>query len=52
MSESEFSDNRCKDAIECMEKANQDNEITHWEGKLKHIEWEYNNSMIKDWPKI
>ena len=35
-----------------MKKAELDDEISHWEGKLKHIDWEYNNSMTKDWPKI
>jgi hypothetical protein len=50
--ESEFSDNRSKDTTECMEKADLDSEINHYEQKLKQIEWEYNNSMIKDWPKI
>ena len=35
-----------------MEKVNLEDEINHCEAKLKHIEWEYSNSMIKDWPKI
>jgi phosphoenolpyruvate synthase/pyruvate phosphate dikinase len=35
-----------------MEKADLDEEISHCEGKLKHIEWEYSNSMTKDWPKL
>jgi len=35
-----------------MERADLDDEINHWEEKLKHIGWEYNNSMTKEWPKI
>ena len=35
-----------------MEKTNIDDEIIHWENKLKHIEWEYSHSMTTDWPKI
>ena len=52
MSDSEFSDNKGKDVTECMEKADLDDEINHCEQKLKHIEWEYSNSMTKDWPMI
>ena len=51
MSDSEIS-NKSKDATECMEKIDLDNEIYHCEQKLKHIEGEYSKSMIKDWPKI
>jgi hypothetical protein len=35
-----------------MERTDLNNEINHSEQKLKHIEWEYSNSMIKHWPKI
>ena len=52
LSETEISNDKDKGATECMEKANLDDEINHWEKKLKHIEWEYSNSMTKDWPKI
>ena len=52
MSESEINDDKNKGISECMEKANLDDEIIHWEKKLKHIEWEYSHSMTKDWPKI
>ena len=52
VSDSEYSDNKNKGTTECMEKADLDDDINHWETKLKHIEWEYNNTMIKDWPKI
>jgi hypothetical protein len=52
MSESESSDNKSKDTTECMERADLNDETDHYEQKLKHIEWEYSNSMIKDWPKI
>uniref|UniRef100_A0ACD5XL00 Uncharacterized protein n=1 Tax=Avena sativa TaxID=4498 RepID=A0ACD5XL00_AVESA len=52
MSDSEFSDNRNNTSTECMEKTCVDDEIKHCEEKLKHIDWEYNNSMTKDWPKI
>lgn len=52
MSETEISSDKDKGATECMEKTNLDDEINHWEKKLKHIEWEYSNSMTKDWPKI
>ena len=51
-SDSEYNDNKNKGTTECMEKSELDEDINHWEMKLKHIEWEYNNSMIKDWPKI
>lgn len=51
-SESEFNENKNSGVTEYMEKADLNNEIIHYEGKLKHIEWEYNNSMTKDWPKI
>jgi hypothetical protein len=49
MTETKFSNNS---VIEYMEKANLDDEIIHWENKLKHIEWEYSHSMTTDWPKI
>ena len=52
ISESEASDDKNKGATEFMEKVNIDDELSHWENKLKHIEWEYSNSMTKDWPKI
>uniref|UniRef100_A0A452XR55 Uncharacterized protein n=1 Tax=Aegilops tauschii subsp. strangulata TaxID=200361 RepID=A0A452XR55_AEGTS len=52
MSESEINDDKNKGVSECMEKANLEDEINHWEKKLKHIEWEYSHSMTKDWPKI
>src|ERR1041385_4321 len=52
ISESEASDDKDKGATEFMEKVNLDDEIFHWENKLKHIEWEYSNSMTQDWPKI
>ena len=51
MSESEINDDKNKGISECMEKANLDDEIIHWEKKLKHIEWEYSHSMTNDWPK-
>ena len=35
-----------------LEKTNLEDEINHWKKKLKHIEWEYNNSGLSDWPKI
>src|SRR6266540_6133539 len=35
-----------------MEITDLDDEINHCEQKLKCIDWEYNNSMTKDWPKI
>jgi hypothetical protein len=52
MSETEVSDNKNKCVTECMEKTNIDEEIMHWENKLKHIQWEYSHSMTTDWPKI
>ena len=52
ISQSENSDDKNKGATEFMEKVDLDNEIIHWENKLKHIEWEYSNSMTTDWPKI
>ena len=52
MSGTESIDDKNKGVTECMEKANLDDEIIHWENKLKHIDWEYKNSMTKDWPKI
>ena len=52
MLELEINDDKNKGISECMEKANLDDEIIHWEKKLKHIEWEYSHSMTKDWPKI
>uniref|UniRef100_A0ACD5YDH5 Uncharacterized protein n=1 Tax=Avena sativa TaxID=4498 RepID=A0ACD5YDH5_AVESA len=52
MSDSEFSDNRNNTSTECMEKTGVDDEIKHCEEKLKHIDWEYNNSITKDWPNI
>uniref|UniRef100_A0A452XR52 Uncharacterized protein n=1 Tax=Aegilops tauschii subsp. strangulata TaxID=200361 RepID=A0A452XR52_AEGTS len=47
-----INDDKNKGVSECMEKANLEDEINHWEKKLKHIEWEYSHSMTKDWPKI
>ncbi|XP_044435788.1 uncharacterized protein [Triticum aestivum] len=52
LSEAESSDSRNKGVKECMEKADLEDELKHWEEKLKHINWEYNNSMTSDWPKI
>ena len=52
MSETEISNDKNKGVTECMEKTNIDDEIIHWEKKLKHIEWEYSHSMTTDWPKI
>jgi hypothetical protein len=37
MSEPESSDNKSKDTIECMERTDLNNEINHYEQKLKHI---------------
>uniref|UniRef100_A0ACD5W626 Uncharacterized protein n=1 Tax=Avena sativa TaxID=4498 RepID=A0ACD5W626_AVESA len=51
-SDSEFSDNKNNTSTECMQKTGVDDEIKHCEKKLKHIDWEYNNLMTKDWPKI
>ena len=52
MLESEINDDKNKGISECMKKADLDDEIIHWEKKLKHIECEYSHSMTKDWPKI
>jgi hypothetical protein len=52
MSETEVSDNKNKGVTEYMEKTNIDDEIIHWEEKLKHIKWEYSHSWTIDWPKI
>ena len=52
LSEAESSDSRNKGVKECMEKADLEDELKHWEEKLKRINWEYNNSMTSDWPKI
>ena len=52
MPESKTSDDKNKGVTECMENASLDDEIIHWKKKLKHIEWEYSNSMTKDYPKI
>ncbi|KAE8820727.1 hypothetical protein D1007_01488 [Hordeum vulgare] len=52
MSEAESIDDNNKGVTKCMEKANLEDEIIHWKNKLKHIDWEYKNSMTKDWPKI
>uniref|UniRef100_A0A452ZMH1 Uncharacterized protein n=1 Tax=Aegilops tauschii subsp. strangulata TaxID=200361 RepID=A0A452ZMH1_AEGTS len=41
MSESEINDDKNKGVSDCIEKANLDDEINHWEKKLKDIEWEY-----------
>jgi len=49
--ETNISDNKDKGISECMERTDIDNEINHCEEKLKRIDWEYNNSMTKDWPK-
>ena len=52
LSEAESSDSRNKGVKECMEKVDLEDELKHWEEKLKRINWEYNNSMTSDWPKI
>lgn len=51
-SETNTSTGKNKGITEYMEKTNIDDEIKHWERILKCIDWEYNNSMTKDWPKI
>jgi hypothetical protein len=49
---SNIGDNKDKGITEFLERLDIDDEINHYEEKLKHIEWEYNNSMTTDWNKI
>lgn len=49
---SEVKQTRRHSISECMERLELEEEIKYYERKLKHIEWEYNNSMTMEWPKI
>src|SRR6266540_3017541 len=51
-SETNIGDNKDKGITECMERTDLDYEIIHCEDKLKRIDWEYNNSMTKNWPNV
>jgi hypothetical protein len=35
-----------------METTSLEEQIAYWQQNLKHIEWEYKNSMTMEWPKI
>jgi hypothetical protein len=37
---------------ECMERLDLHSQIMQYERKLKQIEYEYDNSMKREWPKI